>query len=64
LLSHATSLDQPVGSEEGTSKLGEFLEDEQDSDTPEAVIREVEDARLWESIGRLLDRERRVLVRR
>jgi len=39
------------------------LEDEQDSDTAEAVIREVEDARLRDSIERLPDRERRVLVR-
>jgi RNA polymerase primary sigma factor len=64
LLSHATSLNQQVGSEEGASELGEFLEDEQDSDTPEAVIRETENAWLRKSIGRLPDRERRVVVRR
>ena len=40
------------------------MEDEQDSDIPEVVIRDMEDARLRESIERLPDRERRVLVRR
>jgi RNA polymerase primary sigma factor len=64
VLSDATSLNQPVGSEQGTSELGEFLEDEQDSYTPQAVIWAVENARLRELIEKLPVRERRVLVRR
>jgi RNA polymerase primary sigma factor len=61
---HATSLDKPLGSEEDASDLGSLVEDEQASDTPEAVVREMEVSWLGEAIERLPERHRRVLVRR
>ena len=64
LLSDATSLDRPTGSEEGAPKLGELVEDERASVVPDAVIRDMENARLREAIEGMPDRERRVLVRR
>ncbi|MDP8950789.1 MAG: sigma-70 family RNA polymerase sigma factor [Actinomycetota bacterium] len=63
-LPDATSLDQPVSGEESASELGEFVEDEGASDMPDAVIREMENARLREAIEGMPDRERHVLVRR
>ena len=63
-LQDATSLDQPVSGEEGASELGEFVEDEGASEMPNAVIRQMENARLIEAIEGMTDRERHVLVRR
>src|SRR5829696_497655 len=63
-LQDATSLDQPVFGEEDASELGEFVEDEGASEMQNAVIREMENARLREAIEEVTDRERRVLVRR
>ncbi len=60
----ATSLDQPLSSEEGSSQLGDFVEDERASDTPGEVMREMETAGLQEAIKRLPERHRHVLVRR
>jgi RNA polymerase primary sigma factor len=60
----ATSLDKPLGSGEDPSELGSLVEDEQASDTPEAVVQEMERSWLGEAIGRLPERHRRVLVRR
>jgi RNA polymerase primary sigma factor len=60
----ATSLDKPLNSEEGASSLGNLIEDEQASDTPGTVIREVESAWLGEVVGGLPERHRHVLVRR
>jgi len=60
----ATSLDKPLNSEEGASSLGNLIEDEQASDTPGTVIREVEGAWLGEVVGGLPERHRHVLVRR
>jgi|SRR5215213_7583626 len=60
----ATSLDKPLGSGEDASELGGLVEDEQASDTPEAVVREMEVSWLGEAIERLPERHRRVLVRR
>jgi RNA polymerase primary sigma factor len=60
----ATSLDQPVSSGESASLLANFVEDEQASDTPGEVMREIEKARLKEAIERLPERARYVLVRR
>jgi RNA polymerase primary sigma factor len=60
----ATSLDQPVSSEETASQLGDFIEDEKVSDTPDTVMRELETAHLKEAIERLPERARYVLVRR
>src|SRR5215216_789260 len=64
LLSDATSLDRPTGSEEGAPKLGELVEDERASVVPDTVIRDMENARLREAIEGMPDRERRALVRR
>src|SRR3712207_6230353 len=60
----ATSLDKPLGSGEDASELGSLVEDEQASDTPEAVVREMEVRWLREAIGRLPERHRRVLMGR
>jgi RNA polymerase primary sigma factor len=63
-MSDATSLDQPVSSEDTASQLGDFIEDERVSDTPDTVMREMETTQLKEAIERLPDRARYVLVRR
>ena len=60
----ATSLDRPLSSEDNASSLGDLIEDEQASDTPDLVIRELEGAWVEEAIGRLPSRHRHVLVRR
>ncbi len=60
----ATSLEQPLSSEEGSSELGDLIEDERASDTPGEVMREMETAGLQEAIARLPERHRYVLVRR
>jgi RNA polymerase primary sigma factor len=60
----ATSLDQPVSSEDTASQLGDFIEDERVSDTPDTVMREMETDQLKEAIERLPERARYVLVRR
>jgi RNA polymerase primary sigma factor len=62
LLPDATSLDRPVGSEDGGSGFAELLEDERTSEAPDAVIRERKNEQLWESIEGMPDRERLVLV--
>src|SRR3712207_4203290 len=61
---HATSLDKPLGSGDDASELGSLVEDEQASDTPEAVVRQMEVSWLGEAIERLPERHRRILVRR
>jgi RNA polymerase primary sigma factor len=60
----ATSLNRPLGSEEDNSELGEFVEDERASDTPDTVMREIETSQLREAIERLPERHRYILVRR
>ena len=60
----ATSLNQPVSSEDTASQLGDFIEDEKVSDTPDTVMREMETAYLKEAIDHLPERARYVLVRR
>jgi RNA polymerase primary sigma factor len=60
----ATSLDQPVSSEETASQLGDFIEDDKVSDTSDTVMREMETEHLKEAIERLPERARYVLVRR
>jgi RNA polymerase primary sigma factor len=61
----ATSLDQPVGSDDASSsQLGDFVEDERASDTPGEVMREMETEHLKEAIERLPERARYVLIRR
>lgn len=60
----ATSLDQPVSSEDAASQLGDFIEDDKISDTPDTVIAEIETVYLKEAIDHLPERARYVLVRR
>jgi RNA polymerase primary sigma factor len=60
----ATSLNQPLGSEEGTSEIGDFVEDEGASDTAGAVLREMQTSRLARAIQSLPEHQRHVLVRR
>jgi RNA polymerase primary sigma factor len=63
-LPDASSLNQPLSSEEDASELGDFVEDERASDTPGEVMREMETAGLQEAIRRLPERHRYVLIRR
>ncbi len=60
----ATSLHQPLSSDEGSSELGDLIEDERASDTPGEVMREMETSQLKEAIERLPERHRHVLIRR
>ena len=60
----AGSLNQPLSSDDSSSELGEFVEDEKASDTPGEVMREMETEGLKDAIGRLPERHRRVLVAR
>jgi RNA polymerase primary sigma factor len=59
-----TSLNQPLTSDEGSSELGEIIEDERSSDTPSTVMSEMEISELGEAVDRLPERYRYVLVRR
>ena len=60
----ATSLNQPLSSDEDSSELGDLVEDERVSEEAGEVVRELETRRLMESVERLPERQRRVLVRR
>jgi RNA polymerase primary sigma factor len=60
----AGSLHQPLSSDEGSSELGDLIEDERASDTPGEVMREMETAGLAQAIERLPERHRYVLLRR
>jgi RNA polymerase primary sigma factor len=60
----ATSLNQPLTSNEGSSELGDFVEDERESGADGEVVRELETRRLLEYVAQLPERQRRVLVRR
>jgi RNA polymerase primary sigma factor len=60
----ATSLNQPLSSVEGSSELGDLVEDERESGAIGEVVRGLETRRLMESVERLPERQRRVLVRR
>jgi RNA polymerase primary sigma factor len=60
----ATSLNQPLGSDEGASELGELVEDERASDTVGTVVRGMETEGLGAAVEQLPDRQRHVLIRR
>jgi RNA polymerase primary sigma factor len=60
----ATSLNQPLSSDEGSSELDDFVEDERESGADGEVVRELETRRLIESVAGLPERQRRILVRR
>ena len=63
-MSDATSLNQPLTSDEGSTELGEFVEDERASDTAGTVLSEMESSQLEEAVDRLPERSRYVLVHR
>ena len=58
----ATSLNQPLSSNEGSSEFGDVVEDERESGVIGEVVRELETSRLLESVARLPERRRRVLI--
>jgi RNA polymerase primary sigma factor len=60
----ATSLSRRLSSEEDSSELGDFIEDEHESMVASEVVRGLETRRLMESVEQLPERQRRVLVRR
>jgi RNA polymerase primary sigma factor len=60
----ASSLNRTLSDEEGSSELGDLVEDERSSDTPGEVMREMENVQLSAAIERLPERHRDVLVRR
>jgi len=60
----AISLNQPLASDEGNSELGDLVEDERETEEAGEVVRELEMRRLMESVERLPERQRRILVRR
>jgi RNA polymerase primary sigma factor len=63
-MSDATSLNQPLTSNEGSLELGEVVEDERASDTLNTVLSEMESYELKEAIDKLPERLGYVLVRR
>lgn len=60
----ATSFDQPLPGGDEASSLGDFIVDKKAPDTPDTIIRGMEEARLREAVRRLPEKNRRVLVRR
>jgi RNA polymerase primary sigma factor len=52
----ATSLNQPLSSDEGGSELGDFVEDKRESGADGEVVRELETRRLIESVAGLTER--------
>jgi RNA polymerase primary sigma factor len=63
-MTDTTSLNRPLGEDKDGSELGEFVKDERASDTAGEVIGEMERFLLQETIERLPERHRYVLVRR
>src|SRR5215210_7855459 len=61
-MTDTTSLNQSLTSDEGSSELGELVEDERASDIPSTVLSEMENSQLGEAIDRLPERLRYVLV--
>jgi RNA polymerase primary sigma factor len=59
-----TSLNRPLSSDEGSSEIGDLVEDERESEEASEVVRELETRRLVEAVERLPERQRSVLVRR
>ena len=64
VLPDATSLERPVGAEEGATEMGDLLADEGASRVAEEVVEGAEKALLFEALARLPERERRVLAGR
>src|SRR3954468_24579708 len=55
-LPDASSLNRPLSSDDDSSEFGDFVEDEQASDTAGTVMREMETTQLGEAIDRLPER--------
>lgn len=64
VMKNPASLDQPISEEDTGSQLADFIEDGEESDTPESVMANVESQKLRQAIARLPERERHVLIRR
>ena len=64
VLPDATSLDRPVGADDGAPRVGELVADEQASRVAEEVVEEAEMALLFKALERLPERERHVILRR
>ncbi len=64
VLPDATSLERPVGAEEGATEMGDLLADERASRVAEEVVEGAERAVLFKALARLPERERRVLAGR
>ncbi len=64
VLPDATSLDRPVGAEKGDAEIGDLVIDERASRLAEEVVEETEKTLLFETLARLPERARRVLVGR
>src|SRR5215207_1061909 len=60
----STSLNRPLGPGDDASEIGEFVDDERESDTAGEVMLQMEAISLQEAIERLPERHRYVLVRR
>src|SRR5215208_980214 len=60
----ATSLNQQLSSSKESSELGDLVEDKRESGMIGEVMRDLETRRLMESVERLPERQRRVLIRR
>jgi RNA polymerase primary sigma factor len=60
----ASSLNQPLGSDDGASEVGEFIEDERASEVAGTVVGEMELEWLSDAVEGLPERHRYVLVRR
>jgi RNA polymerase primary sigma factor len=61
---NVTSINRSVNSEDATSELGDFVEDEHAAEKLEEVVERMDVRHLWEVLVRLPERDRRVLVRR
>jgi RNA polymerase primary sigma factor len=64
VLPDATSLERPVGAEEGAIEMGDLLADEGASRVAEKVVEGAEREVIFETLARLPERERRVLAGR
>ncbi len=60
----AGSLNDTLSSGSGVSELVDFVRDERSSDVADAVVRDVETARMLDALGELPERSRYVLARR
>ena len=62
-MTHAISLNAPLGAEENGSELGEFVEDERISDADGEVIRDMERSFLHDAIEQLPERHGYIIRR-